>query len=105
MAMPGADEYELNDIYHTFESLGSLTNILIEEDARVNNMFNELGLEIVNSKEIKFGCRCNEAKIIEILNGLADGEIERYIVDDNNIELECQYCGKKYVVDKRKLVN
>ena len=105
MAMPGADEYELNDVYHAFESLGSLTDILLEEDAKVNSMFNKLGLEIVNSKAIKFGCRCNEENIIEILKSLGKDEIQRFIIDDKNVEVECQYCGRKYVVDRNRIIN
>ena len=61
-----------------------------------------LGLEIINTKEIKFQCTCNKDKVKGILKGLDKKELKKYIVKSDEIEVACQYCAKKYnfIIDK-----
>lgn len=96
MAMPGASKSELLDIYHTFESIGSLTEVLKKRVSNVNIQFKKLGLEIINIKNIKYKCTCNKAIINGYLKGLSKNELEKYIIDSKRIEVACQYCAKKY---------
>ena len=96
MAMPGASKSELLDVYHTFESIGSLTGILKENVSDVNMQFKRLGLDIINIKNIKFRCTCNQSTIKDILKGLSKKELEKYIINSDKIEVACQYCAKKY---------
>lgn len=96
MAMPGASEYELADVYHAFNSIGSMTEVLKSNVSKVNNQFKKLGLEIINIKKIKFNCNCNKQKIINILKKLDKEELKKYIIDSDKIEIECQFCSQKY---------
>ncbi len=102
MALPGASESELMDIYHAFESIGSITDVLKSDASLVNKQFKKLGLEIINTKEIKFQCTCNKDKIKGILKGIDKKELKKYIVKLDEIEVACQYCAKKYnfTIDK-----
>lgn len=96
MALPGASESELMDVYHAFDSIGSITDVLKSGASEVNKQFEKLGLEIINTKNIRFQCTCSNNRIKEILKGLNKKELEKYTVDLNKIEVACQYCAKKY---------
>ena len=96
IAMPGASKSELLDVYHTFESIGSLTEVLKSNVSNINIQFKKLGLEVINIKKIRFKCTCNKLVIKGILKGLSKKELKKYIIDKDKIEVACQYCGKKY---------
>lgn len=96
MAMPGASKNELLDVYHTFESIGSLTDVFKSNVSNINIQFKKLGLEVINIKSIRYKCTCNKYIIKGILKGLNKKELEKYLIDTDNIEVACQYCAKKY---------
>ena len=45
--MPGTSKSELLDVYHTFESIDSLTDVLKSNVSSINIQFEKLGLEII----------------------------------------------------------
>lgn len=96
MAMPGADIEDLEKIYDSFNALGSLTDILNHDMKKINDLFETLHLEIINSKEITYNCNCNRTKIHNVLKGLSNDELKEYITKNNVIEVDCQYCSKRY---------
>lgn len=96
MALPGSSESELMDVYHAFNSIGSITDVLKSDDSKINKQLDKLGLEIINTKNVSFQCTCNDEKIKDILKGLDKKELEKYTAGLNKIEAACQYCAKKY---------
>jgi molecular chaperone Hsp33 len=51
VASQKTSEYELNDIYQTFNSITSLTEILNKDISQVYNIFNKLKLDISNARK------------------------------------------------------
>lgn len=96
MAMPGASEYELTDVYHAFDSIGSLTDVLKTNGSKVNNQFKKLGMEIINVKKINFNCNCSKQKFSDFLKKMNKEELKKYIIDSDKIDIECQFCSQKY---------
>jgi molecular chaperone Hsp33 len=96
MAMPGASKTELLDVYHTFESIGSLTEVLKTNVSNINVQFKKLGLDVINVKNIRYKCTCNKFIIKGILKGLNKKDLKKYIIEKDKIEVACQYCGKMY---------
>jgi len=99
MAMPGATKEELNNIYDSFNSLGSLTEILKKGNKEINNLFQKLGLEIISIKKIFHKCSCNRLKIFGIIKKLDKEELKKFITEGTKLEVECQYCSEKYMFE------
>lgn len=99
MALSKANEFELAEIYQAFNSMTSLTEILKNDISKVYKIFNDLKLDLVNVKEINFKCSCNSDNIKSLLKKLPHEKLKEYIVNENKIEAECQFCTEKYIFD------
>lgn len=53
---------------------------------------------MLDSSEVRFGCHCNQARIMASLASLGRTEIQSMVDEGNTIELSCNHCGKAYHV-------
>lgn len=59
-------------------------------------------LHFFMQKTIKFGCRCSQEKVIEMLRRFPKQDRSEMAVD-GKIKVDCQFCGKSYVLDLKDL--
>jgi molecular chaperone Hsp33 len=78
------------DILQFFKS-----NIVQEQD--IIKYFEQLGLEYIQSKEVKFFCPCSEQNMIKNLASLANVEDDPlFTTDKPELEIICDYCQTEY---------
>ena len=53
-------------------------------------------IRIIEEKIIHYRCNCSEEKIDNMLLGLGKKELNDIIEDGKDIEISCNFCGKKY---------
>ena len=53
-------------------------------------------IRIIEEKIIHYKCNCNDEKIDNMLLGLGKKELNDIIEDGKDIEISCNFCGKKY---------
>ena len=53
-------------------------------------------IRIIEEKIIHYRCNCSEVKIDNMLLGLGKKELNDIIEDGKDIEISCNFCGKKY---------
>jgi molecular chaperone Hsp33 len=104
IASQKTSEYELNDIYQTFNSLTSLTEILNKDISQVYKIFEHLKLDISNAKEIFYKCSCDLQKIKTLLLSLPNEKLNEYKISNDKIEAQCQYCSKKYTFNSDEII-
>lgn len=96
-AMPGASPENIKEIVESLTILGSVAHLWNKgyspED--VVRQVLPLGVDILNSTPVDFFCRCSHAKFISMLSALDLKEILEMRSENQN-ELVCQYCTKKY---------
>ncbi len=61
-------------------------------------VYHELSPIVSRETSIKFKCKCSEQQIREVLEKI-ETPAEKL---ENNLEVVCEYCGKKYLIDKFK---
>lgn len=99
---------------HTQENIEVLekklgnTNFLCEILMKSTNYYeviNEIldDAEVLESKEIIFECTCNNKKILDSIKLLGTEEIEEIINKNEDIQVICDFCNKKYTVNNNKL--
>ncbi len=59
--------------------------------------FGALGLEILEEYTGRFRCKCSEYAIRRVLATLKPGEVEDILAEQGKVEVQCHFCGKKYV--------
>jgi len=63
-------------------------------------LFNEEKVRIFESEPITFECGCSSKKIETALISLGKKELDSIFLERNIIDVDCEFCGKKYSFDK-----
>jgi molecular chaperone Hsp33 len=65
-----------------------LTRLFAEEDVR-----------LFEAKPTQFRCSCNKTKVGNMLRLLGANEIESILAELGNIDVNCDFCNKRYTFD------
>ena len=50
-----------------------------------------------------FACRCDEAVVLASLSTLSRADLEEMIEDGKGLEIDCDYCGRQYLIEVERL--
>lgn len=73
------------------------------EIEKIVKTFEERGFTYLTSRQLDFYCPCSKDRMIVNLRGLYTNDIGELFEGENNIEVNCDYCGKKYVIAKHEV--
>ncbi|MCD7957551.1 MAG: Hsp33 family molecular chaperone HslO [Lachnospiraceae bacterium] len=69
----------------------------------LDELLGEFGLEILGTIPTEYHCDCSRERIERVLISLGKKELEDMIADGEPIEVNCQFCDKKYQVSVDEL--
>ncbi|MCD7765552.1 MAG: Hsp33 family molecular chaperone HslO [Lachnospiraceae bacterium] len=72
-------------------------------EAILEELLGEFGLEITETIPTRYHCDCSRERIERALISLGKKELEEMIADGEPIEVNCQFCDKKYQVSVEEL--
>ena len=74
---------------------------LVELDAQelLYRLYHEEDLRLYDAKMIRFECTCSQEKIEHTIRTIGKGEADSIIKERGNIEINCDFCNTKYVLD------
>ncbi|MCD7715570.1 MAG: Hsp33 family molecular chaperone HslO [Lachnospiraceae bacterium] len=72
-------------------------------EAILEELLGEFGLEISDKIPTRYHCDCSRERIERALISLGKKELEEMIADGEPIEVNCQFCDKKYQVSVEEL--
>ncbi len=104
--MPGVDNEFISHLESSFSKLGSVSRKL-DEGMTPEEIVEELlgkGAKPnwLGTQKVEFRCTCSREKAEETLLALGKDEIVRMLSEGRG-EVECKFCGKKYVFEKADL--
>lgn len=105
--MPFAEEEVIEKLEQNLAKIPSVTG-LFEEGLSVEEMagriFEGMDYEILETKEIGFGCSCGKERVKKAIISIGKKDIEEMIADNKPIEVNCHFCNKNYIfsVDELK---
>lgn len=70
----------------------------------LTRLFHANKLQITQTKDYHFGCRCSHDKLFNTLHAMADKDIED-MCENNKITATCHFCGEVYSFDKGELLS
>jgi len=102
--MPDATENDIKEIHDKFNSIESFTELLKNvKGSDFGEIVEKFDLDIISKREIRYECRCNKGKILDLLVKLKPEDFTSFIQDDGKISAACEYCGKVYVFDPKEV--
>ncbi len=102
-------EEEIDELWRTAVILlnsatdKELTDMNLPVEKLVNRLYHLNDLQIFMPKMLKFGCRCSQEKVIEMLKSFSPQDIDDMIVD-GKITVDCQFCGRRYTLTSKDLI-
>jgi molecular chaperone Hsp33 len=66
----------------------------------LHRLFNEEKVRLYEPQTVEFKCGCSRAKISGTLSALGRSELEAILLERDEIEVDCQFCGAQYRFDK-----
>lgn len=99
---------EINDLWQTAVILlkSAKDEELLDTELPLEKLLHRLyhlnDLHFFMSKQIEFGCRCSQEKVLEMLRRFPEKD-RRDMVVDGEIKVDCQFCGKSYTLTLKDL--
>ncbi len=103
-ALPGAETETLKRIEGRVTSLGSLSQMLVDEmsmTAVLEHLVDDL--EILAEITPQFKCTCERERFARILVGLGETELREMAAEQEVTEIECNFCRVKYTFDRAQI--
>ena len=66
----------------------------------IKRFFGEFNPVITESCEVSYKCNCNKRKINRVVKSLGKSEADDIVSEMGQIEVCCDFCGRKYVYDR-----
>ena len=97
------DEEIDNDAWNRLVHLASTTSeeelLELKAEQLLYRLFHEEDLRLFNSNVISFACSCSPQRTRDMLVSLGKAEIEEIIIEQNEINITCEFCNAKYTFD------
>ncbi|MGB1011233.1 MAG: Hsp33 family molecular chaperone HslO [Thiolinea sp.] len=71
----------------------------VEPEELIFRLFHEETPRLFDARELKFQCSCSQEKIESTVKGLGEAEARSIIAEQGKIEVNCQFCNSRYVMD------
>jgi molecular chaperone Hsp33 len=82
---------------------GELIDPRLSENDLLYRLFHEVGVAVTGPTALKAGCRCNEARVRNVLSRFSADELRDMVVG-KRIEVRCEFCNAMYWFDPDRLV-
>ena len=97
--LPGADEELIEFVEQRVLEQPMITTMLsdgLSPEAILHILLDEIGLKILERRDVRFQCRCNRERLEQTLMSLGKAELEDMIAVQGGAELTCHFCREVY---------
>lgn len=104
--LPGADEETINRVEENIGKMPSVSSMIKQGMTPDQIAFQALdGFEpnLIDSYEMNYVCDCTRGRVERALISLGAKELDSMIQDEEEVEVGCQFCDKKYLFRKNDL--
>lgn len=82
---------------------GELLSPILGSADLLYRLFNEDGVRVYSPTHVRFQCRCNSDKVVNILRTIPRAEVEDICRKDGHISLKCEFCSHEYIYGPKDL--
>ena len=104
--MPFAEEETIAALEKNLGSIEAVTKMLSAGDTpemMLEKVLRGLDLVITDRSPVEFRCGCGKERYERALVLLGRDEMQKIVDDGEPVEIECQFCGKKYAFTPQEL--
>ncbi len=79
--------------------------LTLDSEEMLYRLFNEEKVRVYDPDPVEFRCNCSRSKISGTLLALGRAELDGIFSERDEIQVDCQFCGKQYRFDKLDVEN
>jgi molecular chaperone Hsp33 len=105
--LPGASEKTIAEIEQRLKTIAPVSAMIQEgltPEEILERLLGKGNMQILESMEVKFQCRCSKERLANALISLGREEIQNMIEEDGQAEAICHFCNNKYLFTKEELM-
>lgn len=73
--------------------------LTLEHPDMLYRLFHEEALRLFEPNQLHFACSCSRERTASALLSLGKDEVEKILIEDGHIDVDCQFCNKHYHFD------
>lgn len=104
--MPFAEDAVIDRLEENLSKVDSVTKLLDDgntPEQMLELLLEGLDMEIVDTMSTEYACDCSKERVEKAIVSIGKKDIKEMINDGKEIEVNCQFCGKKYVFSVEEL--
>lgn len=105
--LPGATEEEITMLEKNISNVPSVTTLLQQGKTMQDIMgmvMQGFDPQVLDEYDVEYRCDCTEQRVERALISMGRAELEKLAAEEPMVEVNCQFCDKKYHVDVKKLL-
>lgn len=103
--MPGCSDDDIKKLEDKLSKIRPISE-MIDQNMTPEEIIKEItdgDYQLLETKPLSYECNCSKEKFAKGIISLGKKEIEDIIKTNENIEVNCNFCQKKYTFDKKDL--
>ena len=85
-----------------FETLGNDELLNTNHETLLWRLFHEEGVQLLDSKQLEFGCSCSRPRVEDVMRSLGYDEALASL-EEELATVHCDFCGQAYVFTKENI--
>lgn len=104
--LPFAEEELISDLENRLKDFSSITSLMDKEmtpEDMMNQLFEGYNIQIHDTVTPEYHCDCSKERVTKAIASIGKKDIEEMIADGQSIEVNCDFCNKKYELSVEEL--
>jgi molecular chaperone Hsp33 len=101
--LPGQNSLQREQFWeyavHIGQTITEKELLELDNQTILHRLYHETVLRLYDARSIRFKCRCNQAKMQQVLKVLGEAEIQQLLQETGHVEVYCDFCNHRYVFD------
>ena len=104
--LPGASEEDIDRLEQNIGKLSSVTQLLtggasVEDICRM--VLEGFSPQILETVQTEYRCSCSRQRVERALISIGKKDLQQMMAEEDTVEVNCHFCGKKYHFDQEDL--
>lgn len=104
--LPGADNATIDKLEASIKEMDAVTRLMDNGLSHKDILFKALqgfDVEVLYEQDIYYKCNCDRERVEKAILSLGKEELKQIADEEENIEVCCHFCDKKYYFNKEEL--
>ncbi len=97
---PAEDQDGWNRLCKLFETTESDELLDTDAETLLHRLFHQEQRRLYPSRPLEFYCPCTRERVVSVLRGLGQDELESILETQGEVDVSCEFCNQKYEFDR-----